>query len=273
MKKLYKFLHSISLIGLSLTLLSRLEAVEELVSSRIGRSSDSPSIAIFIPPKGWLTADQEALSSHIKYMVVGPKVQNEMPPTMNLMIEPYNGTLKDYLKSVKRINEAHGDSWKDLGMLKTKAGEASLSQVEMRSKWGGEKLMHAIIVRNKCAYVLTATAAKNEFGRFYQEFYKALRSLQIYDDILDVVKDPMKKAHLESTFAKIQKAFDAALAKAQATPSFLSQANWNEQIFHNPEFQSNHWSPFKTMLKSNYNELSNEEQNALIANYYTKLLN
>ncbi|MBS4171338.1 hypothetical protein [Neochlamydia sp. AcF95] len=273
MKKLYKFLRSISLIGLSLILLSRLEAVEELASPRIDHSSNSPSVAIFIPPKGWLTADQEALSAHIKYMVVGPKVQNEMPPTMNLLIEPYDGTLKDYLKSIKKINEAHGDSWKDLGILKTKAGEASLSQVDMRSKWGGEKLMHAIIVRNKYAYVLTATAAKQEFARFYQEFYQALRSLQIYDNILDVVKDPVKKTHLENAFAKIQQTFDAALAKAQATPSSLSQANWKEQIFYHPDFQNHHWSPFKAMLKRNYNELSPEEQNALIANYYTKLLN
>ncbi len=143
----------------------------------------NPSIAVFVPPKDWRIADEKALSPHIKILVIGPKIQNEMPPTMNLMIEPYSGTLKSYLKNVKKINDTHGDAWKDLGTLKTKAGDASLSQVEIRSKWGGEKLMHAIIVRNGFAYVLTATAAKNEFGRFYQQFYNAFRSLQIYENL------------------------------------------------------------------------------------------
>lgn len=154
-----------------------------LPSLQAAESSDQmrESFAEFTPPKGWLEADKNELSPHIKIMVVGPKLQSDMPPTMNLMIEPYNDTLKSYLKNVKKINDSHGDAWKDLGTLKTKAGDASLSQVEVRSKWGGEKLMHTIIVKNGYAYVLTATASKNEFGRFYQQFYNALRSLRIYE--------------------------------------------------------------------------------------------
>lgn len=161
----------------SLGILSSMMSVESI--------SVSSEMATFTPPKDWKLADKSALSPHIKILTVGPKIQNEMPPTMNLMIEPYSGTLKSYLQNVKKINAAHGDSWKDLGSLKTDAGQASLSQVEIRSQWGGEKLMHAIIVRNGYAYVLTATAAKDEFGQFYQTFYQALRSLQIYDRAKD----------------------------------------------------------------------------------------
>jgi hypothetical protein len=225
---------------------------------------NSPGMALFIPPKGWRAADQKDLSPHVKVLVIGPKLQNDMPPTMNLMIEPYDGTLKSYLKNVKKINDSHGEDWKDLGSLKTKAGDASLSQVEVRSKWGGEKLMHAIIVRNGYAYVLTATAAKAEFGRFYQQFYNALRSLQIYDNVLDLIEAPEKRASLENAYATMLMAFEQ---KLQGMPS------GKEEIFQSADFQNNYWKPFVNMLQRDYAALGQEWQNTVLIDLKEQLMN
>lgn len=215
----------------------------------------APGIAVFTPPSGWRSADNKDLSPHVKIFVIGPKIQNDMPPTMNLMIEPYEGTLKSYLKNVKKINDAHGETWKDLGSLKTKAGEASLSQVDIRSKWGGEKLMHAIIVKNGYAYVLTATASKNEFGRFYQQFYSALRSLQIYDHVFDLISVPERRESLKAAYANVQNAFEQALrSHANATFS-VSDPNFREQILQSADFQNMEWLPLKpsyTVIMQNW---------------------
>lgn len=232
---------------------------------------ETQGIAVFTPPKGWSAADKNALSPHVKILVVGPKIQNEMPPTMNLMIESYEGTLKNYLKNVKKINDSHGDAWKDLGSLKTKAGDASLSQVEVRSKWGGEKLMHAIIVRNGYAYVLTAAASKNEFGRFYQQFYTALRSLQIYDNVLDLVEVPYKKERLKMAYENIENAFKNALQAQNLTS--LADNERKEHVFLSADFQNNQWRPFKAMLQEDYTDLGEDWQNAALLDLRDRLWN
>jgi hypothetical protein len=155
-------------------------------ASEVTENADSPAVAEFTPPPGWNAADKKFLTAHVRALIIGPKIKSDMPPTMNLMIEPFKGTLREYLKNVKRINESHGDSWKDLGTITTKAGQASLSSVDVRSKWGGEKLMHVIIIRDGYAYVLTAAASKNEFFLLYKQFYTSMQSLQIHDNDMTI---------------------------------------------------------------------------------------
>lgn len=236
------------------------------LSAEIAHEMRFQGIAIFTPPKDWKLADRNALSPHVKILVIGPKIQNEMPPTMNLMVEPYSGSLKSYLKNVKSINDAHGDAWKDLGTLKTKAGEASLSQVEIRSKWGGEKLMHAIIVKNGFAYVLTATAAKNEFGRFYQQFYNSLRSLEIYDHVFDLVNPPSRKALLENAYKDMKNAFYQDFHKQEGV-------SLKEAKFEGSDFQNNYWLPFKALLLRDYTDLGEEWQQVVLTEIKNELLN
>lgn len=266
MIKVNKFL-AVSLTFFSMTAFSFAAPQAIVEDLPLIDEGNAPGIATFTPPKGWRTADPKSLSPHVKTLIVGPKLQNEMPPSMNLMIEPYRGTLKTYLKQVKKINETHGDTWKDLGTLKTKAGDASLSQVEIRSKWGGEKLMHAIIVKNGYAYVLTATAAKNEFGRFYQQFYSSLRSLQIYDNLLEIVKSADKRAILEKAIASVKSSFEQAL-----DPQSDTEEAARERMFQNPDFQNNVWQPFVAILQKDYADMGEEWQMAVLLNLQDNLL-
>ncbi len=97
---------------------------------------------------------------------------------MNLVIEPFKGTLKQYLKLVKDINVKKGDLWKDLGIIRTQAGDANLSQVDASSKWGTERFTILILVKDGNVYILTTAALKEEFPYYYKEFFSALRSLR-----------------------------------------------------------------------------------------------
>lgn len=134
--------------------------------------------ATFKPPEGWRAADIKTLPPSVKFMVVG-KGSREVPPSINLGFEPYQDTLKSYLKIVKDINSAQGDNWKDLGTVQTAGGPASLSQVDVKTEWGVIRQMHLIYLDQGVIYILTAAALRDEFPKFYNDFFEALRSFKV----------------------------------------------------------------------------------------------
>jgi hypothetical protein len=98
---------------------------------------------------------------------------------MNLMVDEYPGTRKEYLKIAKAISEASGADWKDLGSIQTEAGNASLLQEDFKTEWGMLRMLHVVFLREGMVYILTAAALKDEFAQFYPQFFKSLRSLKI----------------------------------------------------------------------------------------------
>jgi len=144
-------------------------------------SNEKSFKVMFTPPSGWRLADKDSLSKHVMLMVVG-KGTHDFPPSMNLGYDPYQGDLKDYLKIVKEINSSQGCTLKDLGTIKTDAGVASLSQFDEKTEWGEVRQMHAILLRDGVAYILTACALKDEFPSFYQDFFKSMQSLRFEAD-------------------------------------------------------------------------------------------
>ncbi len=149
-----------------------------LVQEQYAKMSQEAGQVIFTPPTGWQMADPKALPPSVKIMVVG-KGEREFPPSINLGSEKYEGTLKQYLKVVKAINDSHGTEWKDLGTIKTEAGNASLSQVDAKTQWGEVRTMHVIIPIDGAMYILTAAALKDEFPKNYDAFFNAMRSLHV----------------------------------------------------------------------------------------------
>lgn len=141
------------------------------------QSSETFSVQ-FTPPPGWRFGELNPLLPSVKVVVVG-KGQHELPPSMTLGTESYRGSLKDYLKIVKTINDAQGGDWKDLGAIRTEAGEASLSQLDTKTEWGEMRMMHVILLKNETIYILTAAALKDEFPKFYKDFFQSMRSLRI----------------------------------------------------------------------------------------------
>jgi len=165
----------LSIVFTALSFLSTLQAVDVYDFEQI---STSPGAVLFVPPKNWQIADGKELPDHVQFMVVG-KGKYNFPPSINLSTEEYAGTLKDYLAIVKEINSSQGSEWKNLGMIKTEAGSASLSQADAMTEWGQVRMMHVILLKDGIIYILTAAALKKEFPSLYQTFFKSLKSLKI----------------------------------------------------------------------------------------------
>lgn len=168
------------LVALPLLAEEALLAPEEVekIQSAYEKMATEPGSVMFDPPAGWKMADPKVLSQHIKIMVVGD-TQGAFPPSINLAWDPFKGTLKEYLKMVKSFNDSQNADWKDLGTIATKAGNASLSQVDTKTKWGVERQMQVIFLKDEKAWILTCSALKDEFARYYKDFFEAIKSLRI----------------------------------------------------------------------------------------------
>lgn len=216
-------------------------------------SIEEPEAALFVPPPGWLAADPDQLPKSVKAMVIG-KGSHDYPPSINLGMERYEGSLKNYLKTIKTINESQHASWKDLGQIATESGNASLSQVDMQTEWGDVRLMHAIIVRYGTAYILTAAALKEDFPEHYKEFFAALRSLKINKDVYEMCKNPELRAKLQYSVQHLKKEWLELVNEAKSIRPD-QPAPSADQLFCSETFQKELWAPFEEQLTSEFGEL------------------
>ena len=58
-----------------------------------------------------------------------------------------------------------------------------LSQVDTRTQWGEVRLMHVIFQENEVVYILTGAALKEEFPRFYKDFFNSFCSLSLVENL------------------------------------------------------------------------------------------
>lgn len=180
LKKYSLFIRTLAICAISA--LNTSYATSEATSNPLEQPQPSISAStgesvLFTPPSGWKIADQKSLLPSVKIMVVG-KGAREYPPSINLGTEIYSGTIKQYLKRIKDINASQGATWKDLGKIRTEAGMASLSQVDKKTEWGEVRMMHVILNKDGTIYILTASSLKEEFPKFYKDFFSALSSLR-----------------------------------------------------------------------------------------------
>lgn len=140
--------------------------------------SASPVEALlFDAPTGWRHAETPADSPYVKIFIVGTGKKG-YPPSINLCIEPFSGSLQEYIKRVQKINQEEGGTWKDLGAFQTPAGKGDLSQLDLITQFGPVRMLHFILVDKGHAYIFTAAARRDEFSLYYKEFFAAIRSLR-----------------------------------------------------------------------------------------------
>lgn len=236
------------------------EDISPIDNSNITSIEQEKEFLTFTPPQGWRTADSKALPSSVKIMVVG-QGSHTFPPSINLGMENYKGTLKDYLSMIKDINHAQGADWKDLGTIKTQAGNASLSQVDSKTEWGDVRMMHAIMVYGGSAYVMTSAALKEEFPKFYKDFFSSMRSLNFAKDPIRSLKTKEQKEEIISLREDLQKSFKQ---KAEAKGIDLSDKKKASELFESQEFQLSSWIPFKEKLKRDFSEFGENWQTELL---------
>lgn len=233
------------------------------------KENDNP-IVWFIPPTGWGYADPSMLPPTVKIMVIG-KGKNPMPPSMNLTAEPYKGTLKQYLKIVKGMNDAQGYEWKDLGSINTASGPASLSQVETKTEWGTVKLMHVITLKDGMIYILTAAALKEEFSDFYKDFFASMRTLKISKNLIDSVKPVQRQNDLKEALQKVKLQWKEMVTQEQKLHPELSLDKIKEQVFESDQFKSKAWTPFKEFINQKFADMDAQWQALALVNTENEL--
>lgn len=225
---------------------------------------EDDSIVLITPPEGWGMAPQDNLPGSVRFMVVG-KGSQPLPPSMNLSAEPFKGTLKQYLKIVKGMNEAQGYEWKDLGMISTEAGPASLSQVDTKSEWGEIRMMHVITVQNGFVYILTSAALKDEFSKFYKTFFEAMKTLRINKDIFEMVNNPQKKTELKSSYDTILKQWKNLLAQKKHENPTIPMEKLKDQVFESEQFQTKTWKSFKEIINQKFSDMGKPWQEFVVS--------
>lgn len=195
-------------------------------------SMNEPGAVMFTPPREWRYADSSQLGKAVKLMVVGTG-SSHFPPSINLATETYQGSLKDYLKIMKAINDKDGAVWKDLGTIKTSAGNGSLSQVDLKNQWGEVREMHVVLKKKDTIYIITTAALREDFSKYYKDFFEAMRSLKINKEFDEMVSSPSLR---EELLKKI-----AALKMAAQGSSFTSE-----------EFQTHEWKSFQDFLDERF---------------------
>lgn len=180
-----KKLIALSLITVSLIAEETVNQIElsldeqKALVEEMEKNKDAPGAVIFTPPQNWKMVDPKVLPKHVLAMIVGSG-KSEYPPSMNLGYEKYQGSVKDFIKKVVKVelDSTHAE-WKDLGTIQTKAGVAQLLQVDSKNKWGMERQMQAFIKKDDVIYILVASSLRDEFPTYYKEFFNAIRSLSI----------------------------------------------------------------------------------------------
>lgn len=233
--------------------------------------SEDP-IVLFTPPTNWQLADSTNLPKSVKVMVVG-KAEAHFPPSMNLSTEPYTGTLKQYLKLIKSINDSQGYDWKDLGTIKTKAGIASLSQVDTKNEWGTVRQMHVVLLKGGHIYILTAAAIKEDFPRYYKDFFDAFHSLRVNQNIFEMVTTTEKRTKLQSAIDKLNKDWQIAVTQKQQSAPETPVKEIRDDVFESQEFQTKAWKPFKEVIERDYKDMGETWQGFIISKAEDDLYN
>lgn len=226
-------------------------------------NASEPGAIMFNPPEGWRLADPKVLPPSVKIMVVG-KGHGDFPPSINLGIENYQGSLKEYLKIIKSINEEEGSEWKDLGTIRTQAGTASLSQVDAKTEWGEIRMMHVVLMKEGVVYILTAAATKDEFGRFYKEFFKSMRSLRFNKDVFEMITNHDKKLKFEKECQKLKLGWTHICDEENIQSKLHEKDIVIKDLFFSTKFQEKYWNPFKNMISSEFNEMGQAWQKQVL---------
>ncbi|HSX03273.1 MAG TPA: hypothetical protein VLG76_00940 [Rhabdochlamydiaceae bacterium] len=202
------------------------------------------SEAYFIPPKGWLAADPAQLSPRVKASFL-TKGKREYCPSLNLASEKVALSLDGYMKAVKEAHSHDKNShWRDLGKFTTQVGDGRLIEIESKTSLGTARLLQFIFVENKVAYVMTASALKEEFAEHMKEFQKAFQSFSIKENLFECIE---KKEQREA----LKKEYEELLVAWQKRESSLeSEANNADE-----DFQKHHFLPFQKKVLEEFSEM------------------
>lgn len=232
-------------------------ADEACVVEMFSKLRAQPHYAVLIPPEGWTIADPQFLPKSVSLMVVG-KGKKEFPPSINLAREAYTGSLEEYLKLVKEINKAQGNTYKSLGSIEIGEGKAALGQVDTTNEWGKIRMLHLFFLKDKMMHIVTAAAAKEEFSQFRPLFLQSIRTLHINGNVFDMVTDEARKKKLGELCEEFKKGWMEYL---ESTPQEIAAG---EKIHQEPLSQQPLWLSFQMKIDKEFADMGKYWKEALL---------
>lgn len=159
---------------------------------------------LFIPPPTWELSAPKKDSEYVQVNFIGVG-STRFRPSLNLSIEKTNASQKEYLKAVKSLYAKETDTvLRDLGNIKMGAGVGRLIELQFENAYGKLRMQQALFVQKGRAYILTATALKEEFGQFQKEILKSFQSFNLYSDLLSAIPKSEDKKKLTEFFEKLK---------------------------------------------------------------------
>ncbi|MBU6383405.1 MAG: hypothetical protein KGQ49_04475 [Verrucomicrobia bacterium] len=160
--------------------------------------------ALFTPPSGWEIAQTKQASPYVKIGFLG-KGSGEFRPSINLAVEgEVDLSLKEYVKVVKELQMAEaGTQLRDLGTFPMQCGKGRLLEITNPSPWGDIKVLQALYVQDKQAYILTAAVLREDFLNMQKEIVTALGTLTFTDDLFLQIEDVQKRKDFAAYFAQL----------------------------------------------------------------------
>lgn len=160
-------------------------------------------VALFNPPRTWQSAQPKKPSDFVQIAFVS-KESFSFRPSINIAMEEIDVSLKEYVKAVKEIHSREsGTKWRDLGKFSMKGGVGRLTEMTSQTPFGETKILQAILVREKRAYLLTASALKKDFPSLQKEILSSLQSLALYENLFAAIPDLAKQMRLADFFASL----------------------------------------------------------------------
>ena len=202
----------------------------------------SEEVCFFLPPEGWQAARPQGLSEYVEIGFVG-KSSESFSPSISLAKEGIDCGLKEYVQAVKEIHLAEANTqYRDLGPFAMKGGKGRLIQLSNPSTWGDLTLFQAILVKDKMAYILTASMLKQEMASLQKEVIASLQSLDVKPDLwtdLDELKQSVQTVigekaadtQNEQKWTALQKLIEQETKHLGAHWQYLALKETHAQIF------------------------------------------
>lgn len=148
---------------------------DENNSPNLNQSIDAHFSFDFQGPKKWKKV-VDGLPAKVMVAFVG-KSSSVLPPSINLAIERTTIDLTAYAKRAKQLHEQHpATTCMAIGSINTKGGKAELLQIVSTTNCGEIQCLQAILVKENIVYVLTATALKDEYSKYYMQFFQSIKN-------------------------------------------------------------------------------------------------
>ncbi len=175
----------------------------------------SEPICIFIPPKDWEWTDPKLLSSCIVAGFAGPS-KSTIRPSINLAKEECSITLEEYVNAAKKLhNEDNQMSIRDLKTFSSNSQIIHLLELTKTTQFGKIKMLQAITIKEKNAYILTAAVNICDFLGLYKDLIMSIKSMFFTEDLIYSITDETERKKMIILIENLhnlknsQKSFDA----------------------------------------------------------------